>query len=102
MKLLILVAAVVVAFAEPIHRSNELPTMCSLCNDAVNVVVKMMDRSLPEIENVFIIQCSELLSFLPFGGMECQQIAHGKIPKIKEFLESGTAAKDVCSKLKAC
>ncbi|KAK6009743.1 surfactant protein B [Ostertagia ostertagi] len=100
MKLLILVAAQCSRLRK-IHRSIEPPKM------NVDWYAYEWTGFSPETHcskdgEVFIIQCSELLSFLPFGGMECQQIAHGKIPKIKEFLESGTAAKDVCSKLKAC
>ncbi|PIO53433.1 surfactant protein B [Teladorsagia circumcincta] len=102
MKRLILAAILVITLAGAHPRPNELPTMCSLCKDAVDVVARMLDKSLPEIEKIYVAECEVLFSFLPFFQVECQALAARDIPPIKRYLESGTAPKDVCHKLKAC
>ncbi|KAK6031195.1 surfactant protein B [Ostertagia ostertagi] len=72
------------------------------CKEAVQIVVQMLDKTLPEIENIFVLPCKEMLKFLPYGEMECKAIASRDIPAIKHFLESGHAPETVCQKLKAC
>ncbi|KAK5979050.1 Surfactant protein B, partial [Trichostrongylus colubriformis] len=75
---------------------------CEMCEMAVRTVVPMMDQDTKDIENAVNNECKELLHKIPFATHKCQKFVDEDLNKIIKELESGTAPKDVCTKIGMC
>ncbi|PIO71638.1 surfactant protein B [Teladorsagia circumcincta] len=83
--------------------TSELASIeCDLCEMAVRTVVPMMDQDTKDIENAVNKECKALLHKIPFATQKCQKFVDEDLNKIIKELESGTAPKDVCTKLDMC
>ncbi|VDO80037.1 unnamed protein product [Haemonchus placei] len=100
----LLVLAVVVAscLAVVIPRSQGNVIECVMCKIAVRVAAPMIGKDTVEIEQKFDKECKKELKDIPEGPRECEKYVNEHLDPIIHELESGTAPKDVCTKLHGC
>ncbi|KAK6756940.1 hypothetical protein RB195_015018 [Necator americanus] len=102
MRCLILVALVGVscmAVVVPPARNNVAE--CVMCELAVRITAPRLGKDTVEIEEVFNNECKKELK-LPIEYKECEKYIDKHLDPIIHELESGTAPKDVCTKLHGC
>uniref|UniRef100_A0A1I7TWJ1 Saposin B-type domain-containing protein n=1 Tax=Caenorhabditis tropicalis TaxID=1561998 RepID=A0A1I7TWJ1_9PELO len=99
--LFVLAALVAVAFCLvlPQQRSS---LGCQMCELAVKTYEGSADKDVTSIKKDFDAECKKLFHAIPFGTAECDHYVNEKLDPIIKELESGTAPKDVCTKLHEC
>ncbi|CAI2357423.1 unnamed protein product [Caenorhabditis sp. 36 PRJEB53466] len=101
MKSLLLLVAIgfVACLVLPEQRSS---LGCQMCELAVKTYVGSADKDVTSIKKDFDTECKKLFHSIPFAPQECEHYVNEKLDPIIKELESGTAPKDVCSKLGEC
>ncbi|CCD63521.1 Saposin B-type domain-containing protein [Caenorhabditis elegans] len=99
--LLVLAVLVFVATAVVLpHQRNSLG--CQMCELAVKKYDGSVDKDVNGIKKDFDTECKKLFHSIPFAPQECEHYVNTKLDPIIKELESGTAPKDVCTKLHEC
>ncbi|CAO4385861.1 unnamed protein product [Caenorhabditis nigoni] len=99
----LLVLAVLVAVASGLVIPKERSAIsCQMCELVVKKYDGSADKDVTTIKKDFDAECKALFHTIPFGTTECDHYVNKKIDPIIKELESGTAPKDVCTKMHEC
>ncbi|VDM74164.1 unnamed protein product [Strongylus vulgaris] len=74
---------------------------CIMCKSAVKVAAPNLGKDTLHIEQEFDKECQKELK-IPIENKECENYVNEHLDPIIHELESGTAPKDVCTKLHGC
>ncbi|KAK5981249.1 Surfactant protein B [Trichostrongylus colubriformis] len=99
--LLLLIALSTACLAMVIPPARDNVVECLMCEKAVRAAAPNLGKDTETIEKDFDEDCVKDLK-IPLAGKECEKYINKNLDPIIKELESGTAPKDVCTKLHEC
>uniref|UniRef100_A0A1I7TWJ0 Saposin B-type domain-containing protein n=1 Tax=Caenorhabditis tropicalis TaxID=1561998 RepID=A0A1I7TWJ0_9PELO len=102
MKTLLVLTVLVAVAAGLVLPEVRSALSCQMCELVVKKYDASADKDVNAIKKDFDAECKKLFHTIPFGTAECDHYVNKKIDPIIHELESGTAPKDVCTKLNEC
>ncbi|KAK6031197.1 surfactant protein B [Ostertagia ostertagi] len=88
--------------AEPIPLLNGNYVTCTVCKEAVKIVVPLLEQASTRIAEEFVAKCKEFFKSLPFAEYQCKAFADQQLAQLKAALAQGYSPDVVCQKIKAC